>query len=83
MRDISRVPYSEIRDRIDSWDNYHRDMVVWLYESAGTDMSLDEWAEQFALCEIGVEINRENGIWEQPTNVVDLAKYRDSVSEQF
>lgn len=81
MRDIASIPYSEIRDRIDSWDNYHRDMVVWLHESSGTSMSLDQWAEEFALYEIAVEINRENGIWEQPSNVVDLAQYRDSASD--
>ncbi len=81
MRNIDNISDSEIWDRIDSWDMYHRDLVVWLFESANTDLSMTEWAEQFAHFEIAAEINRENGIWEQPSNVVDLAQYRDSASD--
>ncbi len=79
MRDIDNITDSEIWDRIDSWDNYHRDLVVWLFESSNTDLNLTEWAEQFARFEIAAEINRENKIWDRPIpgrEVVNLADYR-------
>lgn len=77
-RDIDQIGYSEIWDRIDSWDNYHRDLVVWLFNSSSTDLTLTEWAEQFARFEIAREINRENKIWDQPQSavVINLSDYR-------
>ena len=79
MRDIDNIEHSEVWERIDSWDNYHRDMVVWLHEESGTEMDLDRWAYSYARFEIAVEINRENGIWERPSNVVDLNRYRSII----
>ena len=81
MRDIDNISATEIWDRIDSWDMYHRDLVSWLFDSANTDLSMTEWAEQFAHFEIAAEINRENTIWDRPLpgkEVVDLADFRDS-----
>lgn len=75
MRDIDNISYPEIWDRIESWDNYHRDMVVWLFDNSNTELTQTEWAEQYARFEIAVEINRENRIWDS-AEVVRLDDYR-------
>lgn len=74
-RDIDNISYTEIWDRIESWDNYHRDMVVWLFDTSNTELTQTEWAEQYARFEIAVEINRENKIWDS-AEVVRLDDYR-------
>ena len=75
MRDIDNISPEEVWDRIESWDNYHRDMVVWLFNHSDKELSKTEWAYQYAHFEIAVEINRENRIWDS-AEVVRLDDYR-------
>lgn len=79
MRDIDNITPSEIWDQIESWDKYHRDLVVWLFNHRLDNLTLTDWAEQFAHFEIAAEINRENTIWDRPLpehGVINIEDYR-------